>query len=398
MSVVQQERVFKDEIVMEEEIERILTGMGATHEARREDLDKLSADVRSIAKLKFKEPGQLKWLLRSAIMEKLPTFADEAQTITFQRCLLDKCQEEFDRADRYDAKVRIGNITFIGELFVEGILPEKIMHEYVKRLLLSKDKDTVQCLCVLMATIGKILDHSEAKNYVDDCFNQIKETADNLPLEMLRQTWLLREIIDLRDNTWVPRPEEWHLNGHSSKRVMAAITITRVDNATIARILAGMAATDETRRQQAALMARLDTIAKRLYGPATRIDAFGSTVSGFAMRDSDLDITMNPNADWDLSRNEKREVIQQLSFYLCHHCGLQAEPVLRARVPIVKIKDRTTRVLLPPLALDLSVQNDLPIYKSQLLGTYSSLDERVRPLVMLVKAWAETCDINSSPQ
>ena len=53
----------------------------------------------------------------------------------------------------------------------------------------------------------------------------------------------------------------------------------------------------------------------------------------------------------DLSLNEKREMIYQLSSYLHRHCGMQTEAIIQARVPIVKIRDPTTGVLLPPLAL-----------------------------------------------
>jgi hypothetical protein len=112
--------------------------------------------------------------------------------LTFKRCLLNKCQEEFERADRYEdlqeaneteaqhaaksRKVRmrmLGNIKFIGELFAQKILNEKIMHECVTRLLGSKDEDTIECLCKLMATIGKLLDHEKAKHYMDYYFEQV---------------------------------------------------------------------------------------------------------------------------------------------------------------------------------------------------------------------------------
>ena len=61
------------------------------------------------------------------------------KTLTFRRCLLNKCQDEFQHADRYDAKVRIGKITFIGELFAERIIPEKIMQECLQRYTLNPE-------------------------------------------------------------------------------------------------------------------------------------------------------------------------------------------------------------------------------------------------------------------
>ena len=66
------------------------------------------------------------------------------------------------------------------------------------------------------------------------------------------------------------------------------------DNAAIHRILADMEAPDEMRLQHKEFIVRLDGILKKCCGRDARVDAFGSTVAGFATRDSDLDITLNP--------------------------------------------------------------------------------------------------------
>ena len=66
------------------------------------------------------------------------------------------------------------------------------------------------------------------------------------------------------------------------------------DNATIHRVLADMEAPDEMRLQHKEFIVRLDGILKKCCGRDARVDAFGSTVAGFATRDSDLDITLNP--------------------------------------------------------------------------------------------------------
>ena len=69
--------------------------------------------------------------------------------------------------------------------------------------------------------------------------------------------------------------------------------------------------------------------------------------------------------------------------------GMRAQPILSARVPIVRIASAG-------IAVDLSVQNDLPVYKSLLLHEYSQLDPRYPQLVLLVKAWAKVRGINSA--
>jgi len=169
------------------------------------------------------------------LKDHLKEFEDDAdpalgetkvKKVTFKRCLLNKCQEEFERADRYDeandqetlhleqaakaAKTRrvrirmLGNIKFIGELFAQRILNEKIMHDCVKKLLESKEEDTIECLCKLMATVGKLLDREEAKHYMDYYFDQMKQTANEIGSNPTlfpsgkRLKFMIIDTIDLR--------------------------------------------------------------------------------------------------------------------------------------------------------------------------------------------------------
>jgi hypothetical protein len=185
------------------------------------------------------------------IKDQLPEFQDETdpvlgetkvKKVTFKRCLLNKCQEEFERADRYreeddeetagmgaaakaskTRRVRIrmlGNIKFIGELFAQKILNEKIMHDCVKRLLKTKEEDTIECLCKLMATIGKLLDREEARHYMDYYFDQMKQTAMEIGANPTlfpsgnRLKFMILDTIDLRKDRCMSRlapvPTETH--------------------------------------------------------------------------------------------------------------------------------------------------------------------------------------------
>jgi hypothetical protein len=50
-------------------------------------------------------------------------------------------------------------IRFIGELFKLRILSVKVMHQCILRLLSQpEDEDSLECLCVLLSTIGKELE------------------------------------------------------------------------------------------------------------------------------------------------------------------------------------------------------------------------------------------------
>ena len=49
-------------------------------------------------------------------------------------------------------------------LFIlKQMLTESIMHDCVVKLLKSNDEESFECLCKLLLTIGKDLDHAKAK-------------------------------------------------------------------------------------------------------------------------------------------------------------------------------------------------------------------------------------------
>ena len=43
------------------------------------------------------------------------------------------------------------------------MLTENIIHDCVVKLLKSNDEESIECLCKLLVTIGKDLDHPKAK-------------------------------------------------------------------------------------------------------------------------------------------------------------------------------------------------------------------------------------------
>ncbi|XP_015749605.1 PREDICTED: eukaryotic translation initiation factor 4 gamma 3-like isoform X2 [Acropora digitifera] len=77
-------------------------------------------------------------------------------------------KSEIDLQDQvHQAKRRtLGNIQFIGELFKQKMLTERIMHDVAVKLLRSNDEESFECLCKLLVTIGKDLDHEKGKEEV----------------------------------------------------------------------------------------------------------------------------------------------------------------------------------------------------------------------------------------
>ncbi|EIW83901.1 ARM repeat-containing protein [Coniophora puteana RWD-64-598 SS2] len=101
----------------------------------------------------------------------------------------------------------LGLIKFLGELFKLQMLTERIMHEYVKKLLGNVEnpkEDEIEGLCQLLTTVGQILDTPKAKAHMDVYFQRMKELARNGKVN-LRVQFVLMDVIELRERKWASR-------------------------------------------------------------------------------------------------------------------------------------------------------------------------------------------------
>lgn len=115
-----------------------------------------------------------------------------------------KIQEELDEVLSKAKRRSLGNIRFIGELYKLQMLTETIMHQCILKLLKSADADSYECLCRLLSTIGKDIDHEKAKLRMDQYFQQIDKIIKQKRTSS-RVRFMLQDVYDLRKNRWVPR-------------------------------------------------------------------------------------------------------------------------------------------------------------------------------------------------
>lgn len=156
----------------------------------------------------------------------------DSKTTTFKRLLLNKCKDEFENravlSSAYEKRTTalsteeqegkflakrkmLGNIKFIGELGKLEMLHDSILHRCAEQLLVGRRKQSlndqtedIECLAHLMKTCGRILDSAKAKMRMDQYFDRIRAIINN-PEMPTRIKFLLQDVIEMRNNRWMPR-------------------------------------------------------------------------------------------------------------------------------------------------------------------------------------------------
>ena len=126
-------------------------------------------------------------------------------------------------------------------------------------------------------------------------------------------------------------------------------------------------------------------VQRSIYNP--RFIVFGSSLNGFSTRSSDLDITLIVQGD-ELYTNPLRKLYKCLRR---HSSQIRNCQLITAKVPIVMFED-----VKYGLEIDISLNNHSGIRNTFLLRTYSRMDPRVRPLVVVVKEWAKHNNVCNS--
>ncbi|KAL8386885.1 hypothetical protein RB595_010315 [Gaeumannomyces hyphopodioides] len=143
--------------------------------------------------------------------------------------------------------------------------------------------------------------------------------------------------------------------------------------------------TDKVKENRAKLVKKLDRIFNEGWpGHNIRVHLFGSSGNKLCSDDSDVDICIT--TDW-----KELENVCMIADLLRKRGMDKVVCVSSAKVPIVKAWDPELQ-----LACDMNVNNTLALENTRMVLTYVDIDERVRPLAMVIKHWTRRRIINDA--
>jgi len=171
-----------------------------------------------------------------------------------------------------------------------------------------------------------------------------------------------------------------------------------------------------------ATVQRIESVARQCVAPSACAHPFGSTVNGFGETSSDLDVLIaieneellyymsyvswhtmegghkkgkrrqesgrapeSPQLVQVSERAAMAHAVNQLADFLPEMGFRVVRALPFARRPLVTIEDHAGELG----ECDVSVNNRLPLSNSELLRSYSLVNKRLRPMVLLVKTWAK---------
>ena len=113
-----------------------------------------------------------------------------------------------------------------------------------------------------------------------------------------------------------------------------------------------------------------------------KVEVFGSTGNRLGTNNSDVDICI-------MTDHEDLEQVCCLADLLARYGMERVVCVSGAKVPIVKFWDPELE-----LACDMNVNNPVALENTEMIRTYVDIDDRVRPLAMIIKYWAKRRVLN----
>ena len=122
-----------------------------------------------------------------------------------------KIKAEFELMESKMRKRSLGNMRFIGELYLQQLTRQQIIHEHIiSRLLENIEEESLECLCRFLTTCGAKLEADQlnipenirAKFSLDKYFIKIGTIISEKKTSS-RVRFMLQDLVELRANKWV---------------------------------------------------------------------------------------------------------------------------------------------------------------------------------------------------
>ncbi|XP_035254761.1 eukaryotic translation initiation factor 4 gamma 1-like [Anguilla anguilla] len=101
----------------------------------------------------------------------------------------------------------VGSMRLLGELFKLDMVRDVVILGCIVTFLDTQSEVALECTCCLITTTGSILDCENVKPQLDGCFSKLKQIL-NEGKTTSRIRFMLEDVMDLRQNNWVPRRDE----------------------------------------------------------------------------------------------------------------------------------------------------------------------------------------------
>ncbi|XAR63142.1 Polynucleotide adenylyltransferase [Bertholletia excelsa] len=159
-------------------------------------------------------------------------------------------------------------------------------------------------------------------------------------------------------------------------------------NAPLLAIYESLIPPEEEKVKQKQLLMLLEKLVSKEW-PEARLYLYGSCANSFGVSKSDIDVCLEIE-DPDVN---KSEVLLKLADILQSDNLQDVQALVRARVPIVKLKDPATGI-----SCDICINNVLAVVNTKLLRDYAQIDVRLRQLAFIIKHWAKSRGVNETYQ
>lgn len=119
----------------------------------------------------------------------------------------------------------------------------------------------------------------------------------------------------------------------------------------------------------------------------------GSSANGFGTNGSDMDMCLMVSHEEINQKNEALLLLRAIGKAMRRVSFIKNLNVIPAKVPIIKFHDNHNNI-----DCDINLNNHVGIRNTHLLKAYSDIDWRVKPLILIIKRWADFHDINDASQ